>query len=108
MRVLLDECLPRRLKQELVGHDVVTVPEAGWAGKQNGELVNLAKGRFDVFVTIDQNLPAQQQANTLDIAVVILAARSNRFQDIRPLIPDLLKALGSIGRPALVRVSASR
>jgi len=108
MRVLLDECLPSRLKQELVGHDVVTVPEAGWAGKQNGELVSLAKGRFDVFVTIDQNLPAQRPARTLEIAVIILSARSNRFQDIRPLIPELLKRLESIARPTLIRVGASR
>jgi len=57
MRVLLDECLPRRLKREIVGYEVVTVPEAGWAGKSNGELLALAAERFDVFVTVDQNLP---------------------------------------------------
>ena len=107
MRVLLDECLPRRLKQELVGHEVVTVPDAGWAGKENGELVSLAKGKFDVFVTIDQNLATQRPSSTLEIAVIILSARSNRFQDIRPLVPALRKALESIGRPALIRVGAS-
>lgn len=107
MRVLLDECLPRRLKEELVGHDVATVPEAGWAGKQNGELVSLAKGKFDVFVTIDQNLPAQRPSSTLEIAVIVLTARSNRFQDLRPLIPNLLKALDSAGRATLIRVGAS-
>ena len=38
MRVLLDECLPRKLKRELQGHHVSTVPEMGWAGVKNGAL----------------------------------------------------------------------
>jgi hypothetical protein len=42
MRVLLDECLPRKLKNDLAGHDVRTVPDMGWAGKKNGELLQLA------------------------------------------------------------------
>ena len=50
MRVLLDECLPRRLKRELVGHDVKTAPEMGWAAMRNGELLALAAAQFDVFV----------------------------------------------------------
>jgi hypothetical protein len=42
VRVLLDECLPRRLKRELVGHDAKTAPEMAWASKTNGELLALA------------------------------------------------------------------
>lgn len=57
MRVLLDECLPRRLKNEIPGHEVFTAREAGLAGKKNGELLVLAAAGFEVFVTIDQNLP---------------------------------------------------
>jgi predicted nuclease of predicted toxin-antitoxin system len=60
VRVLLDECLPKRLKRELVGHDTRTVPEMGWASKRNGELLALAVGRFDVFLTADRNLSFQQ------------------------------------------------
>jgi len=56
MRVLLDECLPKRLKRELAGHEVQTVPEAGWAGRENGELLQLAAGKFDAFITIDRSL----------------------------------------------------
>jgi len=47
MRGLLDECLPRRPKTVLGGHDVQTVPEAGWSGKENGELLRLAAATFD-------------------------------------------------------------
>jgi hypothetical protein len=49
MRLLLDECLPRQLKRELAGHDVVTVPEAGLAGLKNGALLRRASELFDTF-----------------------------------------------------------
>jgi hypothetical protein len=48
VRVPRDECLPRRLKREFVGHDARTGPEMGWASKRNGELLALAVGRFDL------------------------------------------------------------
>ena len=103
MRVLLDECLPRRLKQSISGHEVATVPEMGWAGKSNGELLALARERFDVFVTVDRNLPAQQSLGS-GPAVVLLNARSNRFQDLEPLGPELLDTLATITRGQLVRL----
>lgn len=59
MRVLLDECLPRPFGRLIVGHEVVTVPEAGWAGKSNGKLLTLAVSDFDVFITVDKNISAQ-------------------------------------------------
>lgn len=61
MRVILDECLPRRLGLELTGHSVSTVPQAGWAGISNGKLLPLIAGNYDVFLTVDKNLPAQQK-----------------------------------------------
>jgi hypothetical protein len=97
MRVLLDEYLPRRLKRSIPGHDVATVPEIGWAGKGNGELLALAADRFDVFVTVDQSPPAQQSLGA-EPAVVVLVARSNRFQDIEPLVSELSKTLETITR----------
>ena len=98
MRVLLDECLPRRLKRELVGHDVKTAPEMSWASKRNGELLALAVSRFDIFVTADRNLSYQQDVAAFDIAVVVLAARSNRLDDLRPLVPRLLEVLPTAER----------
>ena len=56
MRVLLDECLPRRLKHHLFGHEVQTVPEMRWASKRNGELLRLAAREFDIFLTADRRL----------------------------------------------------
>ena len=93
MRVLLDECLPRRLKRELAGHDVRTVPEMGWAGKHNGELLRLAEREFDAFLTADRRLRYQQRLSAFGIAVVVLASRSNNLSDLRLLIPTVLEVL---------------
>jgi len=92
------------LKRELVGHDVKTAPEVNWASKRNGELLALAVSRFDVFLTADRNLSYQQDVSAFDIAVVVLAARSNRLEDLRPLIPRLLEVLPTIEHRAVTVV----
>jgi hypothetical protein len=104
VRVLLDECLPRRLKRELVGHDTRTAPEMGWASKRNGELLALAVGRFEVFVTADRNLSYQQDPSAFDIAIVVLVARSNRLEDLRALVPRLLEVVPTAARRAVTLV----
>ena len=63
MRILLDECVPKRLKRDLVGHDARTVPEMGWASKRNGELLALSEADVDVFVTVDRNLSFQYRGS---------------------------------------------
>jgi len=54
MKVLLDECMPKRLADRLSGHEVKTVPQMGWAGIKNGELLALAENEFEIFLTVDQ------------------------------------------------------
>ena len=93
MRVLLDECLPRRLKDDLIGHEVRTVPEMRWSGKRNGKLLRLAAREFDVFLTVDRRLPREQKLSTFRIAVIVLVARSNRLLDLLPLVPAILEIL---------------
>jgi hypothetical protein len=61
MRVILDECLPRRLGLELSGHLVSTVPLAGWAGISNGKLLARINGNYDAFITVDKNLPPSKK-----------------------------------------------
>ena len=77
MRLLLDECVPRRLRRELSDHEVRTVPEMGWAAKENGELLELASNHFDALITTDQRLSYQQDVGRFPIAVVVLVARRN-------------------------------
>jgi hypothetical protein len=92
VRILLDECLPHELAAELAGHEVSTVQQAGWGGLKNGELLKKASGRFEVLLTIDKNIQ-RQQTIPLDVAVITVRARSNRIQDLRPLVPALLQAV---------------
>lgn len=93
MRILLDECIDRRLAADIAGHEILTVPQAGWAGVKNGELLALAEARFDAFITVDRNLSFQQNLPRFSVAVIVLQAPSNRLSDLRPLIPRLLEAL---------------
>ena len=105
MRVILDECLPKRLTRELPGHDAVTVPMAGWAGIQNGDLLRRISVNFEAFVTIDGNLAHQQDTGKLPFGVIVLCAPSNKIEDLRPLIPEILQALQSLKPGQVIRVS---
>jgi hypothetical protein len=107
MRILLDECVPRPLRRELPGHDVRTVPEMGWAGKRNGELLPLITAHnFAVFLTTDQNLRYQQNLRAAGIAVLVLVARTNRLGDLAPLMPTARATLATIQPGDLVEVSS--
>jgi len=95
MRLLLDECLPKDLAREFPGHTVRTVPQTGWASISNGQLLRLiaASGQFDVFVTMDKNLPRQQKTRDLPFAVVVLRAKSNRLVHVVPFASEILRRL---------------
>lgn len=77
MRVLLDECLPKRLKRDLPGHDVVTVVEMGWPGVKNGRLLALAAEEFECFLTVDVNIESQQHLPSIPIAILLVRTVSN-------------------------------
>lgn len=96
MKILIDECLPRKLKNTLPGHEVKTVPEAGWSGKKNGELLRLMTNVFDVFITIDSNLEHQQHLQSLPICFIVLSAKNNKLETLFPLMPAVETALNTI------------
>ena len=106
MRILLDESLPIEVRSELAGHEVRTVREEGWSGLKNGELLARATDQFDVVLTADRNLQYQQNLDRLPVAVVVLAAKSNRIEDLRPLIPRVLGVLSSL-QPRTLSIVAS-
>ena len=89
MRVLLDESLPRKLKGELTGFEVRTVPEVGLSGVKNGTLLRAITGRFDVFVTPDTNLEYQQNLLRFTVAVVVLNTKRTDLKTLLPLVPEL-------------------
>ena len=76
MRVLLDECVPCASRNDIVGHDVKTVAEMGWAGAKNGQLLRLA-------------------------AVIVFHAPSNDITVLRPLMPAVLAALAA-AKPGVI------
>ena len=106
MRVLLDHCVPRRLRRLLTGHEVRTTFEMGWADLSNGALLAQARESFDVFITVDQNLQFQQNLMALALPVVVLAAPDNRFETLAPYAPILLRVLERPLTRELVRVES--
>lgn len=105
MRILLDECLPRELADELVGHEVRTVQQEGWSSLENGALLLRSSGTFSVFITIDKQIERTQRLPA-DLAVVTLRARTNRIETLRPLVPEVLRVLKDIRPGSFVRVGA--
>jgi len=106
MKVLMDECLPRKLKRHITGHDISTVPEMGWAGIKNGALLRLMEAAFEAFITIDGNMQYQQNFKSLQIGIVVLAAPDNTLETLLPLAAQISQALNSLQPGQLVRVSA--
>jgi hypothetical protein len=86
MKFLLDECIDHKLAREFVGYEVKTVPQMGWAGVKNGQLLTLAEAEFDVFITVDRNLSFQQNLPQFDLTVIVLQAPSNRLTDLKLLV----------------------
>jgi hypothetical protein len=101
--VLLDECLPKRFAEALQGHDVWTVPQAGWAGLKNGALLARVEGRFDAFVTVDANLPNQHDLVRRSFSVIVLRVQANTLKALLPLAPEVNTAIAA-ARPGEVRV----
>jgi hypothetical protein len=95
VRVLLDENLPHDLAALLSSHDASTVAGCGWSGTKNGQLLRLASGRFDAFLTMDRRLPDEQDIHALPFAVVLIVAPTNRLADLRRLVPSIIDALDS-------------
>ena len=100
MKVLLDECVPWPMHRLLAGHECQTAQQCGWGGVKNGELLQRAEGRFDVFVTADQNLRYQQNLTGRAIAIVELS--TNDLRRIRAAAAQIQGALATI-RPGEYR-----
>ena len=107
MRLLLDESVPGKLKRALPSHYVRTVVESGWSGLKNGKLLAMAAIEFDAVVTVDKNMPYQQNLTTLPIAVVIFDAVSNKSSYLLPLMPELERVLAKLQARSLVWVKST-
>lgn len=93
MKVILDECLPKRLISYFPNYEVTTVPLAGLAGYKNGKLIAAIERDFDVFLTIDSSLSSQQNLKDIALIIVVVRAQSNRIEDLIPLAPRITEAI---------------
>jgi hypothetical protein len=78
--------------------------QEGWSGIKNGQLLALAAQNFDAFITVDKNLPYQQNTSTLPLAVLVLNAETNELVSLLPLIPALDKALTQLMKGQCLRI----
>ena len=105
MKLLLDECVTSYLKPDLSTHEVSTIEEAGFKGLTNGKLLKAASNRFDVLVTVDQNLRFQQNMKNFEIAILVLRASRSTYPRLKPLIPKALKELENIKAGEIVIIT---
>jgi hypothetical protein len=97
--------MPRKLKNSLPGHECATVPEAGLAGKKNGQLLSFAESDgFDVFLTLDKGIEYRQDLTKRKISIIVVRAKSNRLRDVQPFAPERLAQMRNIAPGQLVRV----
>lgn len=104
MRVLIDEQMPTELAGELAGHDVRTIGQMGWKGLDNSALLEQAGEQFGALISMDKNMPVQQDISRYRVGVVLVRAHSNRIEAIRPLIPAILRAMAEVRPGTVVRV----
>jgi hypothetical protein len=107
MRLLLDESVPRKLAWEFPSDmEIRSVPQMGWAGKKNGELLREAAGAgFDAFITADRGIEYQQNPDSLGLRVVVLVAPRTRLQELAPLVPKVIELLGRESEIGVYRVA---
>jgi hypothetical protein len=103
MRILLDECVHAGLKKAFPDDALRTVPEVGWSGFKNGKLLASIAGRFDVFLTIDQNIRHQQNLADLPFAIIFVSVPDNKIDSYLPLFGVIKDAAHQL-RPGKVAI----
>jgi len=94
MKVLLDECITKRLKLYLKDFEVWTVSEMGWRGIKNGKLLSLCVvNHFDVLLTIDKNMMFQQNIEKYPITIVVLNSLTSKIEELALFIPSFSKQI---------------
>lgn len=103
MRLLLDENLPKRLKDDFAAHEVFTVYDKGWNGIKNGELLKLMiQNKIDVLLTFDKNLQHQQNFSRYTITVIVLSATINTYKELTKLSGKVLEQLSGDIKPGAI------
>ncbi len=108
MKILLDECVTKKLKPYLAGHEVLTVTQKGWNGLKNGKLLERAvSDNFDLLLTIDKNILYQQKVEEYNIIVAVIDTPSSSIKTISGFIPRFNELLPSFEKRNLYIISAN-
>ena len=106
MKILLDECVNRKLKSRLAGIEAYTVAEMGWRSLRNGNLMRAAiENDFDVLLTVDKNLEYQQNMDKYDIIVVVFDVLKNTIQHLEALVPAFRTQLPTFEKGRVYRIT---
>jgi predicted nuclease of predicted toxin-antitoxin system len=96
MKILLDECVTKKLKLLLVGHEVFTIGQLGWTGLKNEILIEKAvKENFDILLTIDKNICYQQNTAKYNLSIVVLNANNSNIETLQEYIPNFINEVNS-------------
>jgi hypothetical protein len=96
MKILLDENIDVRFKNLFDANALAlfTIKDMNWLGIKNGALLKLLEeNSFDILISIDKNLPYQQNEKTLPVLIIILNVRRNVLERISKLYPEILKLI---------------
>ena len=104
MRILLDECIPARLKRAFPGHAVQTVTETGWRSSKDGPLLSFAQDQFDVFVTVDRRLETKHDLAKFRLGFIVARVPNNRLDGFEPILEHLNAAAAIVRRGTIIHV----
>jgi hypothetical protein len=108
MKVLLDECVPERLRGDLREHEVHSARYAGLSGRKNGELLLLAEeAGYDVLLTVDQGIPHQHNMTGRRIGVIVLRAPGNDIDTLKEMTNAVSRSLTTISAGEIVTLEYS-
>ncbi len=97
MKILLDECVTKRLKQHLKEHEVFTVTEMRWNGLKNGKLLTACvDNNFDILLTIDKNLMHQQNLDKYKISIVVLHSLTSKIEELVVCMTSLKEQMNNM------------
>lgn len=101
MKILLDECVTKRLKKHLETFEVFTVRELNLGGTKNGELLTYCvENNFDILLTIDKNLLYQQNLEKYPLTIVVLNCQTSKIEDLVNFLPSFKSKVGMFQKHA--------
>ena len=96
MKILLDECVTKRLKKHLEEFEVFTARELGLGGLKNGKLMTYCvENNFDILLTIDKNLMFQQNLDKHPVTIVVFNSFSSKIEKLIYFLPSFKSQIES-------------